>query len=101
MAYLVLKKLWEAVNKHPNSLHVFIFPKLMMTVRGRLLLNMAGLVVYGPPGEKFWSSSIHESFVIGFIYLLIPYQHWRIRGTPKFLVLGSTLFFLLLESPGD
>ena len=52
MADLVLRQLGEAVHKLPNILHVFIFPKLMIPVRERLLFNMADLVVYVPLGEK-------------------------------------------------
>ena len=50
MAYLVLRKLGDAVHKHLNSSHIFICPKLMMPVWVRLLFNTVDLVVYGPPG---------------------------------------------------
>ena len=53
VADLVLRKLGEPVHKRPNSLHVFIFPRLMMPVWGRLLLKMDHFVVYGPTGELF------------------------------------------------
>ena len=85
---LVLRKLWEAVHKQPNSLHVFIYPELIMTIRGRLMFNMADLVVYVPPREKFWPSSMHELLVIGFVSPLIPHRPWRLRGTPKVMELG-------------
>ena len=48
----MLRKLGEAEHKRPNGLHVFIFPKLMIPVRERLLFNMADLVVYVPLEEK-------------------------------------------------
>ena len=47
---LVLIQLGEAVQKRPNSLHVFICTKLMIPLWGRLMFKMADLVVYGPPG---------------------------------------------------
>ena len=97
---LMLRKLGESMHKHPISLHVFICPKLMMPVRRRLLLNMAKLVVYVPPGEMFWPSSMHESFVICFIYPLIPHRTWWIRGTTKVLGLVRTVSLLIQESPG-
>ena len=61
---LVMRKLREAVHTWPKILHIFIFIKLMMMVWGGLLLNMADLVVYGPPEAKFWPSSMHKLFVI-------------------------------------
>ena len=66
MAELALRQLWEAVQKWPNSLHVFICLKLMVTVWGRLLFKMSDLVVYSPPGGNFWLLSMHESFVLSF-----------------------------------
>ena len=63
---LVLRKLEEAVHKWPNKFDVFIIPKLMMMVWGRLILNMYDLVVYIPQGAKFWPSLMHEYFVIVF-----------------------------------
>ena len=83
------------MHKRPNSLNSFICPKLMMPVWGSILFKMAELVVYGPPGAKFWPSSMHELFVIGFILPLIPHRPWRLRGTPKVLGLGRTVSFLL------
>ena len=77
VADLVLRQLGEAVHKRTNSLHVFICLKLTMLVWVRLLLKMADLVEYGPPGEKFWSSSMHEIFFLGFISPLIPHRTWR------------------------
>ena len=100
MSDLVLRQLWEAVHKHTNSLHVFICPRLMMPVWGRLMLKMVDLVVYVPPGEMFWPSSMHESFVICFIYPLIPHRTWWIRGTTKVLGLVRTVSLLIQESPG-
>ena len=40
----------------------------MMPVWGRVLLKMSNLVVYGPPGVKFWPPSMHNSFVLGFYF---------------------------------
>ena len=62
---------------------------------------MAGLVVYAPPGANFWPSSMHGSFVLVFIYPLIPNMAWRFRGSPKVLGLERTVSLLLRESPGD
>ena len=44
---------------------------------------------------------MHESFVLDFIPPLIPHMPWRIRGTPKVIVLGRAVYFLLRESPRD
>ena len=98
---LVLRKIGEAGHKQPNRLYVFISHKLMMKVWGRLLIKMADLVVYVPPGEMFWPSSMNESFVIGFISSLIPLRPWRLRGTTKVMGLGRSVSFLLREIPGD
>ena len=65
------------------------------------MFNMDDLVVYGPLGAKFWPFSMHESFVIGFIYPFIPHMPWWLRGAPKFMVLGRTVYLLLWESPWD
>ena len=101
VAYLVLRQLGESVQKRPNSLYVFICPKLTMLVWGGLMFNMADLVLYVPPGGKCWPSSIHESFVLGSIFPLIPHRTWRIRGAPKVIGMGRTVYFLLQESPMD
>ena len=97
----MLRQLGKTVHNPPNILCVFICPKLMIPVWERRLFNMADLVVYVPPGATFWPSSMHESFVIGFISPFIPHRPWRIRGTPKVLVLVRTVSFLPRESPGD
>ena len=101
MSDLVLRQLWEAVHKRTNSLHVFICPKFMIPMYGRLLFKMDDLVVYVPPGEMFWPSSMHESFVPGFISPLIPHRPWWIRGTAKVLGLGRTVYLLIREIPED
>ena len=48
VAYFFLMKIGEAVQKWTNSLHVFISPKLMVMVWGRMIFNMIYLVVYVP-----------------------------------------------------
>ena len=50
LAYLVSRKLGEAIHKQPNSLIVFIYPKLIIWVFGRMMFKMADLVLYGPTG---------------------------------------------------
>ena len=50
---LVSGKFGEAIQKWLKRLDVFIYPKIMMPVWGRLLLKMDHFVVYGPPGELF------------------------------------------------
>ena len=50
VAYLVLRKLEEAVNKWPKILHECICTNLMMPVWGRLLFKLSELVVYIPSG---------------------------------------------------
>ena len=87
--------------KWTNRLHVFICPKLMITVWGRLLFKMADLVVYGPLGEIFWSSSMHKYFFLGFVYPLISHGTWRLKGTTKVMGLGRTVSFLIHESAGN
>ena len=49
-------------------------------------------------GGSFWTSSIHESFVLGFIYLLIPHRPLRLRETTKVLGMGRNVSFLIWES---
>ena len=98
---LVSSQLGEAVKKCPNSLHVFIFPKLMIPVWGRRLFKMDDLVVYGLPGATFVHPKCTSRLFLVFISPLIPHVPWRLRGTPKVMVLGRTVYFLLLESPGD
>ena len=100
MVDLVLSKLGEDVHKQPNSLHVFICPKLMILMWERLMFKMDDLVLYGPSGAKFWLSSMQESFVLGFILPLIPHRHWRIRGSHKVLGLVRAVYLLLRESLG-
>ena len=102
---LVLRQLGEAVHKSPNVLNVFICPKLMMPVWGGFLLEMYDLVVYSPlgggGGGGGWPSSMHELFVLDFVSPLIPHRPWRIKLTTKVIGLGSTVYFMLWESPGD
>ena len=50
-----------------------------------LLFKVGYLVAYGPQGAKFWSSLMHESFVIGFGFPLIPHRPWWLREAPKVL----------------
>ena len=97
----MLRKLWEAVHKRSNSLHVFIFLKFMMPVWVRMLLKIDEFVVYVPPGEMFWPSSMHKSFVLGFIPPLNPHKPWMLRGTLKVLGLVRTVSLLLRESSGN
>ena len=101
MAELVLRKLGEAVHKQPNSLHLFICPKLMMSVWGNMLFKMAELVAYVPPGDNFSPFSMHKSFFLGFIFPLIPHRTWWIRGTLKVIIMVRTVYLLLWESPWD
>ena len=65
------------------------------------MFNMADLVLYVPPGGKCWPSSIHESFVPGFVSSLIPHMPWQLRGAPKVMGLGSKVSFMIWESTGD
>ena len=101
MADLLLRQLGEAMYKQPNILHVLIFLKLIMPVWGRLLFNIAGLVVYGAPAANFWLYSMHESSVLGLIFPLIPHRSWWIRETPNVLGLVRTVYLLLWEITGD
>ena len=94
------QELGEFVHKRTTGLHVFICPKLMIPVQERLLFKMVDLVVYVPPGETFWSSSMHKSFVLGFVFPLIPHRPWRIRGTPKVWGMVRTVYLLIRESTG-
>ena len=57
---LVSGKFGEAIQKWLKRLDVFIYPKIMMPVWGRLLLKVDDLVVSSPPGETFYPSSMHE-----------------------------------------
>ena len=65
----MLRKIGEAVRKWPNGLHVFIFPKIMIPMWGRLLFKVDDLVVYDSPGGKFWSFSMHKLFVLVFFFI--------------------------------
>ena len=101
VADLVLRQLGEAVHKQLNSLRVFISPKLMMTVWVRLLFNISQFLVHKPPGEMFQTYSMHESFVLVFIFPLINHRPWCIRGAPKVLGLGRMVSLLIREISGD
>ena len=48
-----------------NILHFFICTELVIPVCRRLVFRMAELVVYGPLGANFWTSSMHEYFLFG------------------------------------
>ena len=96
----MLRQLEETVHKQPIRFHSFICLKLMIPVQGRLLSKMANLLVYVPPEEQFWPSSMKEFFVLGFIYPFIAHIPWRLRVTPKVLRLVIKVSFLLRESPG-
>ena len=73
----------------------------MMKMRGRLMFNMADLVVYVPPREMFWPSSMNELLVIGFFYPLIPQMPWQLRGTPKVMELVMEVYLMLWDSTWD
>ena len=79
---------------------MFICIKLMIPVWVRLLFKMYDLVVYGPLGETFWPSSIHKSFVLGFISSLLPHRPWRLMGAPKVLGPGRKVYLLLRDIIG-
>ena len=47
------------------------------------------------------SPSINKSFVLGFVLPLLPHRPWKLRGTPKVLVLVRAVTFLIQDIPGD
>ena len=88
MSDLVLSQLGEAVHKQSDSLHIFICPKMMLTLCDKILYKVTGLVLYAPLGGG-GLTSLNDSFVVSFIFPLIAYRPWIIRGTPKVLLLVS------------
>ena len=101
--YIFFGQLRES-HKCPDSLHILICLKLMITLWGTLLYKVIKLFIYAPPppqGVIFWPTSMSNSFVIVFISPLIPHRLWRLRGTPKILGLGRLVYYFLREIPGD
>ena len=69
----------EGCARMAHHLACFICPKLMMLVWGRLMLKIDELVVYGPPGGEFWTSSMEESF-FWFYFPPHPTQAFSAQG---------------------
>ena len=90
VVYLVIRNLGELFSKCPDSLHIFIFPKLILNFSGGSVYKVAYSVLYAPsppspPGAKFWPTSMHKYFFIGFVFPIITHSPWYLRGGPKFL----------------
>ena len=92
---LGVQEIREGCKNFPKAFIVFICTKLMMMLWGRLLIKIADLVVYIPPGETFWPYSMQKSFVLGFGFTFIPHRPWRIWGTPKFLKMIITVSLMI------
>ena len=54
-----------------------------------------------PIGGKNISSLMHKSFVLGFVFSLIPHRPWQLRGAPKIMILGRAVYLLIQDIPGD
>ena len=64
---ILLRQLGEAVQKCPDSLHIFICTKMMLLLWGKLLYKVKYLVLYTPPGGRGGRgclASMHDYFSI-------------------------------------
>jgi len=76
-----LEQLASATHKRPNTAHVVLIPRLMLSRWRRLLGKICDLVFFVPVGTSCWANSQFEPLIVGFCLPLLPFSPWQFRGT--------------------
>ena len=81
-AYKAMEQLRIARHKRQASTHIFIAPRLLTSMWGSNLHKAADLVVEIPANLPFWSTTMHEPLVMGFLFPSFQFRPWFCVGTP-------------------
>ena len=83
IANVALEQLRYARLKRQDSLHIFVIPKLFVTLWRRQLFKAMDFFVTLPPSLPVWPELMFEPLILGFCFPFIRYKPWCIKGTPK------------------
>jgi hypothetical protein len=100
-AEVALAELRKARIKRQTSSHVFICPRLCMSLWQRQLFKCADFVFEVPAGSQIWSSDMHEPLLIGLLFPFLRVKPWQLRGTPKMHAVGRELRSLFQDKEVD
>lgn len=72
-------------HRRPDSMHVFIIPRLYTSQFRKQLLKVADLELVIQPDHAFWTKEMHEPLLIAFCFPLLPHDRrfapWRLKET--------------------
>lgn len=86
-----IEELRKARHKRQQSTHIFVCPKVMASVWQRHLYRSADLVIHIPAGHQAWSTSQHESLLLGFYFPFLLHEPWQLKGSNTILGMARRL----------
>ncbi len=91
VADATLKDLRKARQKHMDSTHVFICPRLMTPLWKQHLHRVAGIIFEIPPEVSFWGNDMHEPLIIGLTFPFLKNSPWQLQRQPAILEVEGCL----------
>ena len=88
---VAVEQLAAHVHGVPESLHIFLIPRLCTNLWRKQLGKVCDLILTIKPMQEFWGCSMHEPLLICFYFPILPNEHrfrpWQLKGTR---VVGNT-----------
>ena len=83
--------LGQSIHKRPNSVHVFIAPRLMTALWRKVLRKTCDVCLTLPIGTSVWSTEEDEPLIITIALPLSRSHPWRLKGTEFAVDVESTV----------
>ena len=90
-ADVALEQLRFARSKRTASTHIFIVPRLFLTLFRRQMYKEADMILFVPPNLSFWPACMFEPLIIAFSFPYTRCYPWRTKRTPKLLAVARGL----------
>jgi hypothetical protein len=82
---VAVEQLCTHVHGRPDSLHIFLIPRLCTSHWRKQLMKVADLIITVKTDEHFWSQEMHEPLLTAIYFPILPSDHkfrpWQLRNT--------------------
>ena len=90
-------------HRRPDSMHIFLIPRLCTSRWRKQLLKVSDVDLYILPVHDFWSAEMHEPLLIVISFPILPhdsrFQPWCLKDTE--LVDGTRRYLRRVQKAGD
>jgi hypothetical protein len=100
---VAVEQLCTHKHRRPESMHIFVIPRLFTSIYRKQLLKVADLAFSVKPKFTFWNKDMHEPLIIVVCFPLLPHDRkfapWRLKNTV--LVEGTRCKLHRMQEEGD